>query len=465
VKRFKINMVNFSVNSLLCVICVLGTAQSFVPTSFTLRSTQKTTTSPMELSNMFTDMVEDRAEAAHDFFDRFAKPFAKDKKSVASHLKRTPDETGAYTVFKHIPTKEMTGISPDMTQLCATLSSRLYDATEIDELHIKTVDDFEAVPFIFDNGGAFNQTSSPFGVVITGKTMILGWRGTSGLMDQLNDVACAPQSSMMWRKHAETIKAQGAMTSVAADDLVTHENDIIKKIIDDGITEIITTGHSLGGGVAQVANLILSAQTEDETSPWHKIIEKNGNISIRSMCFEPPMTTVLVAKEEKKHPESEAFVESLISRSCLTVFGNDPVPRSYGYLTFLEDFAQNCEAEIASDKLHIPKVAQQMFHMRGQLTHLIDEKTDNNEFRWLMAVGSKYVHLGNIIHYENKDAMPRILHDKGAFFKNKAGLKNVFRSVKYEKCDAPLDTFVKDWHNLPVAGPGISFSKAQLGEK
>jgi len=458
-------MVNFSVNSLLCVICVLGTAQSFVPTSFALRSTQKTTTSSMKLLNSFTDFFEDRAEDAGDFYDRFAKPFAKDVKSLASDLKRTPDETGAYTVFKHIPTKEMTGISPDMTQLCATLSNRLYHATEIDELHVKTVDDFEAVPFIFDNGGAFNQTSSPFGVIISGKTMILGWRGTSGLIDQLNDVACAPQSSMIWRKHAETIKAQGAMTSVAADDLVTHENDIIKKIIDDGITEIITTGHSLGGGVAQVANLILSAQIEDEASPWHKIIEKNSNILIRSMCFEPPMTTVLVAKEEKKNPESEAFVESLISRSCLTVFGNDPVPRSYGYLTFLEDFARNCEAEIASDKLHIPMVAQEMFHLRGKLNDIVDEKTDNNEFRWLMAVGSKYVHLGNIIHYEDKDAMPRILQDKGAFFKNKAGIKNAFRSVKYENCDAPLDTFVKDWHNLPVAGPGISFSKAQLGEK
>ncbi len=135
----------------------------------------------------------------------------------------------------------MTGVEPVMTQLCSTISSQLYNKASADEFMLSTKD-IKTELLIYDDHGDFFDATPPFCVAVTGKTMILGWRGTSGLADGLNDAAASPQSSLAWRKHCKTIMAQGAMTSIVHNDIANHEKAIIKKAQELGITEIITTG-------------------------------------------------------------------------------------------------------------------------------------------------------------------------------------------------------------------------------
>jgi len=144
-------------------------------------------------------------------------------------------------IFEHVPTKDMTGVEPIMTQLCSTISAQLYSKKQQDEFKLSTKD-IQTEVFIYDNHGEFLETSPPFLVAIAGTTMILGWRGTNSLADGLNDAACSPQSSLAWRKHVKTIRAQGAMTSIVHNDIANHEEAIIQKAKESGITEIITTG-------------------------------------------------------------------------------------------------------------------------------------------------------------------------------------------------------------------------------
>ena len=144
-------------------------------------------------------------------------------------------------IFGFIPTKEMTGVEPEMTQLCSTISTQLYDCESFEEFKLSTKD-IKTDLFLYDNHDDLNDATPPFCVAITGKTMILGWRGTNTLADTLNDAAASPQSSFAWRKHSNTIKAQGAMTSIVHNDLVKHEKAIIRRVKELGITEIITTG-------------------------------------------------------------------------------------------------------------------------------------------------------------------------------------------------------------------------------
>ena len=70
------------------------------------------------------------------------------------------------------------------------------------------------------------------------------YRGTQTPFDAINDFAATPQSSFAWRKHAKTIKAQGAMTSIVINDIVNHEKEIIEECQKRGIKQIITTGVS-----------------------------------------------------------------------------------------------------------------------------------------------------------------------------------------------------------------------------
>ena len=141
----------------------------------------------------------------------------------------------------NLPTKEMTGVEPEIARLCSTISTQLYSRKSKDAFALCTKD-MKTEVLIYDRHGAFSETTVPFGVFVTGKTMIIGWRGTNTLIDGINDIAISPQSGIGWRKHAKTIKAQGAMTSIVYNDIVIHEEAIIKKAKELGITEIITTG-------------------------------------------------------------------------------------------------------------------------------------------------------------------------------------------------------------------------------
>jgi hypothetical protein len=150
-------------------------------------------------------------------------------------------EVKADILFDFKPTKEMTGVEPEISRLCATISSQLYKKHSEDEFILSTKD-MKTELFIYDDHGLFLESTPPFLAATTGDIMILGWRGTGSLADGLSDAACSPQSSLAWRKHAKTIKVQGAFTSIVHSDIANHEEAIIKKIKESGIKEIITTG-------------------------------------------------------------------------------------------------------------------------------------------------------------------------------------------------------------------------------
>jgi hypothetical protein len=183
-----------------------------------------------------------------DMFSRFKKKTISEAKTKGATLVEKTEaeakvdwEVKNDDIFGFMPTKEMTGVEPEMSRLCATISSQLYNKTSEDEFILSTKDKKTEI-FIYDDHGAFLDATPPFLAATTDDTMILGWRGTGSLADGLNDAACSPQSSLAWRKHAKTIKVQGAFTSIVHNDLANHEVEIIKKIKKSGIKEIITTG-------------------------------------------------------------------------------------------------------------------------------------------------------------------------------------------------------------------------------
>uniref|UniRef100_A0A7S2URJ2 Fungal lipase-type domain-containing protein n=1 Tax=Attheya septentrionalis TaxID=420275 RepID=A0A7S2URJ2_9STRA len=352
-------------------------------------------------------------------------------------------EVKADGIFGFVPTKEMTGVEPEMSRLCATISSQLYTKASEDEFILSTKDQ-KTEAFIYDDHGAFGDATPPFLAAITGDTMILGWRGTSSLADDLNDVACSPQSSLAWRKHAETIKAHGAFTSIVHNDIANHEESIIKKIKESGIKEIITTGQSLGGGVAQVAHLTLRAQIEDETSPWSAL----QGVNVRSVAFCGPMTTVLL---DNASPETDAFLEKLWDNSCNFVYKNDVVPRGYGYLSFIEDFVDNAQGDLIK-KIPMNRILKKILDFQGKLENLVDSTKENESLSGLLGVLSQYIHMGNLIYYESEDAKPLVLKDMGAFYNNTKKETDLFRCIKYKDVGDPLDQFM-GWHMDIISYP------------
>jgi hypothetical protein len=132
------------------------------------------------------------------------------------------------------------------------------------------------------------------------------------------------------------------------------------------------------------------------------------------------------------------------------------------FLCSCEDFLDDAADDLAK-AVPGPKLLKRMVDVQGKLEDLVDNVQEMEEVASLIGVFSQYIHAGNIVFYEGEDARPRVLKDMGAFHKNSAGAKNLFRSVKYVpyKGKDIMTEFMK-WHMNPIHGPGLSIPPEEL---
>ena len=108
-----------------------------------------------------------------------------------------------------------------------------------------------------------------------------------------------------------------------------YEEEILSRIKSDGITELIFTGHSLGGGIAQVAHLLAKAQG------------KYSDLSIKTVAFAAPMSIMPIPINkvggEESNDISKELLDEVGSNSINFVFSLDFVPRAYNNVSYLRD--------------------------------------------------------------------------------------------------------------------------------
>ena len=108
-----------------------------------------------------------------------------------------------------------------------------------------------------------------------------------------------------WSGVTKEIRAHGAYTNIVENTFSVHEHAIVDLIIQHKVERAFLTGHSLGGGIANVAHLVVRgqlalAQTDDlgKNSAWAKLYAaKNGawlgdQITWLSCTFASPQTIV-----------------------------------------------------------------------------------------------------------------------------------------------------------------------------
>ena len=144
-------------------------------------------------------------------------------------------------------------------------------------------------------------------------------------------------------------RAHGAYTNIVEDTFCRHEDAIVGLITKHNVTRVFFTGHSLGGGVANVAHLVVRGQLAlglagllGSGSPWTKFKPKLAEIDWLACTFAAPATIVRPADRVPTRGDGDTqLIKDLDDSSYNIVYGCDAVPRCPGMLTYLGDLLKN----------------------------------------------------------------------------------------------------------------------------
>jgi len=456
------------------------------------------------------EILENFAKRADDLTNTFNKNKIKGEKETKNENR---SNTGTGLVLK-LPSKYKTGISPEMTRVCATISGKIYKAEKKSDLNISDgkIKDLKVVLLDRnicvdgkDKVKANLDASTPtFAIVVTGKTMILGWRGSKNPMDYIVDAAFVPLASRSWIKKAPCVRAQGAMLAIVENHMCIHEDFILGEIQRNRIDEIVLTGHSLGGGIAQVAHMYIKGEVMTKGSNWN--VKATESIMIRTVAFSAPMTTCLL---DRTHEASRLFINEVGSTMCNIVYKQDIIPRGYGHLDYAMDVLNDAVVPVIYQKVNntLPYVlqggvnryivnayirdpikdAENLMAEKKREGKTVDDahsyceekrKSGKDTKYEMLAVAAYYRHIGYIIHYKDAEADPLVYIDSGSFYRIKKGEvksdgqkptdvkghRGQFRKIKYENMKKSAFEELSEQHNFLVgkadAGLGLAYQSS-----
>ena len=153
------------------------------------------------------------------------------------------------------------------------------------------------------------------------------------------------------------IRAHGAIVNLVENTFSLHERAIVDMVLKPRekykpVERAFITGHSLGGGIANVAHLVVRGQLAlaqagllGPTSPWAKLGDKV--IKWSACTFASPQT--IVRKYETDNKPEPPLMAELDESSYNVVYGCDLVSRAPGMLNFIGDCMEVVAPKIAEE--------------------------------------------------------------------------------------------------------------------
>jgi hypothetical protein len=293
--------------------------------------------------------------------------------------------------------------------VCATISKQIYKAKSGKDFDLTDTNHHKVEVLHFYDHGILENTVPPFVIALSTdhNALILGWRGSSTLMDWTSDLAFAPVSSSRWNKIAPNVRAHGAYSALVESDLALYEEIIIKAIKDNNVSQLILTGHSLAGGMAYVAHVFIEGQLFQPDSIWSKSqIDMPTKLTCRTVAFSAPMTILNL------NPIDDAtnkFLKKVGDNSCNIIFNCDIVPHAVGDLEFLNDVMIEVIHDIEKN-IPVWGIIKWLISAQKQLEKKYEGLVEEH-LKSIFDVLLAYQQIGSVIYYHDKQATPVRLQD------------------------------------------------------
>jgi len=334
---------------------------------------------------------------------------------------------------------------------------------------------------VYDNGDLLKDTTPPMAVVKVGATLVLVWCGTRASkrpMDIIIDAAFAPVASKAWYESYPDVRVQGGMLALMEDSLTRSKQDIIEFATEYKIEKLVLTGHSLGGGMAQIAHLYFQGELEKgKSSEWEKLFSQTADFKIETFAFAAPMTTVNVNSKEHESASSN-FIERVGSNMTNFIFKMDVVPRAYGFLLYILDviiFQVESGGAIAS-LTGVPRFLVRIIAGPIGIADFLEKFLKAAKYKGFRDVMRSFRHIGKIVYYKDLET-PKLMKDKGPdceelgcanpeaklLFRGSVTVKYVKREMRFKDTDIAT---LSNMHNFLVGngvGPGLAYSVAGKG--
>lgn len=357
--------------------------------------------------------------------------------------------------FKHTPPKSMTHVDEAITRICSDMSARAYFLKNFDDFSFSSNGrNVEAI--IYDDQGDLNAALPTFAASVTGTTMILAWRGSSPYTNFVSDLNYPPVTSSKWGKITKNIRVHGGFLPFVENDFNIHEEKLLQVMEDKGITELIMTGHSLGGGIATVAQLSVEGQLQTAGNVWSdykdKLAAAGKQFMVKTVAFSAPMAIVNTDINDAK---TNAFMDQIAANSCNIIYDMDPVPHLPGNMKFLDDMVKNVIPQVSKEANDtVPWIlgfTTWIIDVEDKLGGVLNKVKSSKDFNDILVILKKFHHYGNVIHYENDAALPKKYK---SYTDGKTG-DDDFKKIEWQKSlhvikDATVN------HLCTCRGPGLS---------